>query len=547
MKTPISLSARIGLGFAAIVSLLVIITAVGIQRVGFIDSTLDDVNQNAAKVQRYAIDFRGSVHNRAIAIRDAVLVNNQSDLERHLGEVSQLQHAYSEAASAMEELFQGAHVSAQEHALLQRIKEIEEQSLEMTTALIALRRSGDIPGAQALLLNQTALAYSEWLERINALIDYEEASIKSHLAAVQATASQFRGLMMLATAIALLLSIWLSFVIIRFVNSTLGAEPADVARAIQRLAAGELQQSITTRYPNSVMGMLHTALNRLADTMAQVREAAREVTDSSTQLSYTSASNNEHIGVQTQEAEQVATAVTEMAATAGVVSGYGSQAADAAGKATREVEHGNQLVAGTTQAIGQLASSLTETTRTVEQVAAQSEQIETVIEVINSIASQTNLLALNAAIEAARAGEQGRGFAVVADEVRSLATRTQQSTQDIRKMISALQNGTDTAVETMRDSCELASHTVQQTELAQEALSRISREVSAINHMNAQIASASLQQSTVAEGVAININRIHGSTVQSARGSHQVAQASQELNRLADRLAEKVAFFDAAK
>ncbi|WP_420848488.1 methyl-accepting chemotaxis protein [Phytopseudomonas seleniipraecipitans] len=396
-------------------------------------------------------------------------------------------------------------------------------------------------------MNQTALAYSEWLERINALIDYEEASIKSHLAAVQATASQFRGLMMLATAIALLLSIWLSFVIIRFVTSTLGAEPADVARAIQRLAAGELQQSITTRYPNSVMGMLHTALNRLADTMAQVREAAREVTDSSTQLSYTSASNNEHISVQTQEAEQVATAVTEMAATAGVVSGYGSQAADAAGKATREVEHGNQLVAGTTQAIGQLASSLTETTRTVEQVAAQSEQIETVIEVINSIASQTNLLALNAAIEAARAGEQGRGFAVVADEVRSLATRTQQSTQDIRKMISALQNGTDTAVQTMRDSCELASHTVQQTELAQEALSRISREVSAINHMNAQIASASLQQSTVAEGVAININRIHGSTVQSARGSHQVAQASQELNRLADRLAGKVAFFDAAK
>ncbi|WP_371850856.1 methyl-accepting chemotaxis protein [Pseudomonas sp. 21C1] len=190
-----------------------------------------------------------------------------------------------------------------------------------------------------------------------------------------------------------------------------------------------------------------------------------------------------------------------------------------------------------------LAKSLEDAANQVQQVSSDTANIEKIIEVITAIADQTNLLALNAAIEAARAGEHGRGFAVVADEVRSLATRTQDSTREIRGMIGALQEGVGQAAEVMRSSRQLAQQTVEQTHQAETALNKIRTEVTAINDMNAQIASASEQQSQVAETVNQNISRIHDATLGTAAGSEQVASSSRELAALAQRLTEKVSFF----
>lgn len=546
MKKPVSLAMRIGLGFASTLSLLVLITAVGIQRVGFIDSTLKEVAEKAAVVQRYAINFRGSVHNRAIAIRDAVLVKDEPSLNRHLAEIDQLKRDYQDSAVMMDRLFANTAASAEESRLLADIKAIETQALASTERVISLRRGNDIAGAQDLLLAQSSAHYTEWLKRVNALIDFEEAQIKQRLDTVQAAASNFAVLMLLASAVAILLSVLVSLLIIRKVKATLGAEPEEVAEAIRRLANGDLNQPIETRYPDSVMGILKNALARLGDTITEVRSAAQALRHASVTLLSVASDNRQQITLQTSEAQHVAAAITQMAASVSEVSGYASAASKATILADAEVDSGHRLVGEVTVAIEELATILDQATSRVNQVSSDSESIETVIEVINAIAAQTNLLALNAAIEAARAGEHGRGFAVVADEVRSLATRTQESTQEIRDMIGKLQNGTQDAADIMQRSRSLAQVTVAQTRDSQVALGKISQEVGAINAMNAQIASASVQQSAAAEEVAQNVTRIHSSTVQSAAGSEQVEHSNHELAELADRLSTKVAFFNVA-
>ncbi|WWF07185.1 methyl-accepting chemotaxis protein [Pseudomonas trivialis] len=543
MKKPVSLAMRIGLGFASTLSLLVLITAVGIQRVGFIDSTLKDVAEKAAVAQRYAINFRGSVHNRAIAIRDAVLVTDETALNRHLAEIDQLKRDYQDAAVPLDRLFGNGGANVEETRLLNDIKAIETQTLASSERVISLRRNNDIAGAQALLLAQSSDLYSEWLKRVNALIDFEEAQIRHQLDSVQTAASNFAVLMLLASAVAIVLSVLVSLLIIRKVKATLGAEPEEVAEAIRRLAQGDLNQRIETRHPDSVMGILKNALNRLGDTITEVRASAQALRDSSVTLLSAAGDNRQQITLQTSEAQHVAAAITQMAASVNEVSGYASAAAKATLLADAEVNSGHRLVGEVSVAIEELAQILEQATTRVNQVSSDSESIETVIEVINSIAAQTNLLALNAAIEAARAGEHGRGFAVVADEVRSLATRTQESTQEIRDMIGKLQSGTQDAADIMQRSRALAQTTVGQTRDSQVSLGKISQEVGAINTMNAQIASASVQQSAAAEEVAQNVTRIHSSTVQSAAGSEVVENANQELAELADRLSTKVAFF----
>ncbi|NCE86603.1 methyl-accepting chemotaxis protein [Pseudomonas sp. Q1] len=546
MKKPMSLAMRIGLGFASTLSLLVLITAVGIQRVGFIDSTLKDVGEKAAVVQRYAINFRGSVHNRAIAIRDAVLVKDETTLSHHLAEIEQLKRDYQDSAVLMDRLFAQTTAGAEESRLLGDIKAIETQALASTERVISLRRGNDIAGAQELLLTQASPYYTEWLKRVNALIDFEEAQIKQRLDTVQSAAGNFAVLMLLASAVAIVLSVLVSLLIILQVKATLGAEPEEVAQAIRRLANGDLNQLIETRYPDSVMGILKNALARLRDTITEVRSAAQALRHSSVTLLTVASDNRQQITLQTSEAQHVAAAITQMAASVSEVSGYASTASKATSLADAEVDSGHRLVGEVTVAIEELATILDQATSRVNQVSSDSENIETVIEVINAIAAQTNLLALNAAIEAARAGEQGRGFAVVADEVRSLATRTQASTQEIRDMIGKLQSGTQDAAGIMQRSRSLAQVTVAQTRDSQAALGKISQEVGAINAMNAQIASAAVQQSAAAEEVAQNVTRIHSSTVQSAARSEQVENSNHELVELADRLSTQVAFFNVA-
>lgn len=543
MFGPLTVAKRLALGFGLILSLMIVVSLIGNDRVGFIDRTLTAVGDGAAVKQRYAINFRGSVHDRAIAIRDAVLVNNDRALQAHLDDIDRLKAFYKEFAGPMDKMVSEPDATSEEKELLAAIKDIERAALGLTEGLLERRLRGDREEARVFLLEKVSGAYTEWLNRINAFINYQEDVIADDVDAVRATASNFNALILSLTGVAILLSALVAWIIIRRIKRVLGGEPEDVANAIRQLADGVLDQDIRTEYPDSVMGALQDTIERLAAIIREVRSAAEQLSSSSSELEGTSDNNSQQIRLQASEAEQMAAAVNQMAATVNEVAGFAASAAAATQKADAEVESGNRVVLETTASIGKLAETLEQAAQTVQRVSADSANIEKIIEVISGIAEQTNLLALNAAIEAARAGTHGRGFAVVADEVRSLASRTQDSTREIQDMIGNLQTGASQAAEVMESSRELARITVGKTGEAETALSLIQQEVGSINDMNAQIASASEEQSSVAEEVNRNISRIHDATVETSAGSEQVAGASRDLAVLAGQLSARVSIF----
>ena len=271
-------------------------------------------------------------------------------------------------------------------------------------------------------------------------------------------------------------------------------------------------------------------------TVRAVGEATLEIASAAEELSAITHSNSSGMDRQRGETQQVATAVTEMSATIREIAKNAEEAAAAAFTADSDAHKGGETVAGVVQANRSLAREVEQIAETIRRFNAQSLSIGSVVDVIRGIAEQTNLLALNAAIEAARAGEQGRGFAVVADEVRTLANRTQQSTCEIQGMIEGLRAGAQDAVVAIQRGETITAETLAHAAQAQAALDRIAQSIGRIRGMNTQIASAAEEQSTVAQEIDRSVVTISDQSEEMARNSDNTAAASLELSRLSAEL-----------
>lgn len=282
---------------------------------------------------------------------------------------------------------------------------------------------------------------------------------------------------------------------------------------------------------------------RFQTALHDVDRSAEQLAAASEETSVITVNTSESMQKQQNEISQVATAMNEMHATANEVARSASQAADAARHADEEAALGRDVSLQTIDAIESLASGVESATAVIEALAKDSEDIGSVLDVIRSIAEQTNLLALNAAIEAARAGEAGRGFAVVADEVRTLASRTQQSTQEINDMVARLQSGAGQAVEAMETGRVQARAGVEQTLKTTACLESIVSAIHTINDMNVQIASAAEEQSAVSEEITRSVVAINDLTTETTDGAMQTTQASHEVARLASALQDMLERF----
>lgn len=314
-----------------------------------------------------------------------------------------------------------------------------------------------------------------------------------------------------------------------------------LTRMAKETANNPLSQGLYTGRQDE-FGQIEFALRMLeaetASVVGRIGDASEQLRKNAVSLLDDISSSKRLTAEQQAETDQIATAVTEMAASIQQVASNAQGAADAAEKADRETSSGQNLVTHTSQSITKLEAEIRQAAEVIDQLEGQSNDISKVLDVIRGIAEQTNLLALNAAIEAARAGEQGRGFAVVADEVRSLASRTQESTTDIQSMISALQAHALSAVTVMRHSSEQANASVSNAQEAANALNGIGLRVNEITEMNTQIATAVEQQGAVSEDINRSINSIKVTANTSVRTVQKNYESAEAVNRLSAAMSE---------
>ena len=355
-------------------------------------------------------------------------------------------------------------------------------------------------------------------------------------------ASASRTLLSAVAGIALLVGVLAAWMMTRQIIVPL----RQTLSAAGRIAKGDLSQDLCVERRDEMGQLQHsmqTMTLSLRELIRGIGDGVIQLASAAEQLSAVTEQTSAGINDQKLETDQVATAVNQMSATVQEVANSAQLASDAAAHADQQARSGDSVVGDAIDQIEHLAREMGNSTQAMSMLKQESGKIVGVLDVIKSVSQQTNLLALNAAIEAARAGEAGRGFAVVADEVRSLAQRTQESTEEIEELIAALQNGTQQVASTLDASRTLTDNTVDLSRRAGAALEQITRTVASIQDMNRAIATASEEQSVVAEQINRNIMSVRGISEQTAAASEQTAASSVELARLGSQLKALVGRF----
>ncbi|CRM84805.1 MULTISPECIES: methyl-accepting chemotaxis protein [Pseudomonas] len=398
--------------------------------------------------------------------------------------------------------------------------------------IMSMLDSGQVEQARAQLNSTNNELFRQARELIRVMIESNNRQIKEGALAAEDLRSSALTWMISGIVLAFIIAIIIGVLITRLITRPI----AQAVENAQRIAKGDLTQAITTDRTDEA-GQLLMALSDmqggLKSTLMEIANASDQLASAAEELSAVTDESTRGLTRQNDEIQQAATAVNQMTAAVDEVASNAVSTSEASRQATAEAEDGRQQVEQAVSGMSSMVVEINDSTQSVADLANQVREIGKVIDVIRGIADQTNLLALNAAIEAARAGEQGRGFAVVADEVRALAHRTQTSTVDIEKMIGEVQAGADGAVAAMNKSLNWANNTQTLAQNAGQALERITASVASINERNLVIASASEEQAQVAREVDRNLLNIQDLSTQTAAGAHQTNASSQDLSRLA--------------
>ncbi|MGV2833162.1 methyl-accepting chemotaxis protein [Pseudomonas shirazensis] len=438
--------------------------------------------------------------------------------------------------------YEATIVAADDRALFNTFTAAERQYLDQQKQVLGLIVAGKADEANALLTGAMAQSADVMMKALGALLDYNSNGAEAASQRSSDVADEAFSVIVVSLLIILGALVAIAILLTRSIVVPL----ADAVAVAERVATNDLTQDIRVQgqdEPALLLAALARMQSSLRDTLRKISASSDQLASASEELHSVTEDTSRGLHQQSAEIDQAATAVNQMTAAVEEVANNAVSTADASKGADQSTRDGRDQVNQALSSIQHLVDDVSGTSTEIEQLATSANEISRVLDVIGAIAGQTNLLALNAAIEAARAGEAGRGFAVVADEVRALAHRTQESTAEIEQMIAGIQNGTERAVTAMHSSRSRANGTLEVAQSAGEALEVIAEAIASINQRNLVIASASEEQAQVAREVDRNLVNIRDLSMQTSAGANQTSAAAQDLSRLAVDLNGMVAQF----
>ncbi|WLH85293.1 methyl-accepting chemotaxis protein [Pseudomonas sp. FP2338] len=523
-----NIAPRAFLGFAFIGALMLFLGVFALNQMSKIRAATEDITQASVPSIR-ALDEFTQLTLRLRVLSYRLLTNREPDVQQKTLEAFELRNQQIRAAQG---IYEKLIDSREERSAYDEYVRLLGQYHQIEERMKSLSRANQIDDLRTLL-NTELLSNSE---QVNAVLT-RLLDINNQMANTtnQEAKDQYDmafdlvvGLLIIATALTLLFA-WL-------LTRSITLPIAQALEAAEEVAEGNLTRPIKVD-GNDEAGRLLAAMakmqDKLRDTLQRIAGSATQLASAAEELNAVTDESARGLTQQNNEIEQAATAVNEMTSAVEEVARNAVSTSEASRNATTSAGDGRDLVQETVSAIERMSGDVQATATLIGDLANESRDIGKVLDVIRGLADQTNLLALNAAIEAARAGEAGRGFAVVADEVRALAHRTQQSTSEIERMIGSIQAGTEHAVDSMRNSTERAESTLNIAKGAGMSLDTINTAIVEINERNLVIASAAEEQAQVAREVDRNLVNIRDLSVQSATGASQTSAASSELSRLA--------------
>jgi methyl-accepting chemotaxis protein len=522
---------RLSLGFGVVILLLIVVASVGVSRLASTNDAVEDIINNKWSKVGLLQEGLAGVNDIGIGARDMVLAASKDSRQEAKERILAGRAAIGKAWEALKPTLN----QAKGKEMMQLILDSREHFIANQNQVIRLAEEGKTDEARAYLATDFRKTAVEYRQRVNALVKFQgelmDQAGKSAAEQYQAARAMMVALVVIALGLALGIALW----IIRSVTLPLGGEPEDAKAVVEKIARGDLTGEIKVKAgdDSSLIAATRSMQLSLRKMVGELKANAEGVAAAAAQLASSSSQVAGATAHQSEAASAMAAAVEEMTVSINHVSDSAREAHSVTAATGGLSQEGNRVIQDTVAEMQHISQTVGEAAGTIQAVGESSQKISSIVQVIKDVAEQTNLLALNAAIEAARAGEQGRGFAVVADEVRKLAERTAQATTEISGMIEAVQGSAHAAVGTMQQAVARVGQGLGMAQKASDSMLGISdgaqKVVSAVN----EISNALKEQSVASNDIAANVEKIAQMSEENSAATREAADTAHQLEALA--------------